>query len=66
MARRGMTLEHVVFYGALAYGLYLFLTKLQARGVTIIPPDEPAQLTPAPSPVTLDAIRVGSGFKVQR
>ena len=64
MAKR-ITLEQVLVYGALAYGLYMFFLKMQARGVTIIPPDEPAKLGPAP-PITLQAVRSGSHYEVRR
>lgn len=64
--RRKLSVEQLVFFGALAYGVYMFLLRVKASGVTIIPPDEPARLQPAPPPVTLNAVPVGSRYTVQR
>jgi hypothetical protein len=64
--RRGITIESVVIYGALAYALYMLYLKAQAgAAVTVIPPNEPAKLGPAP-PVTLQAVRRGSRYYVRR
>lgn len=66
MRRRKRSLEQILFFGSLAYGIYMLLLRVKASGVTIIPPDEPARLQPGPAPVTLNAVPVGSRYTVQR
>lgn len=51
-----MKIESLLVYAAIGVGVYWLLTRHQASGVTVIPPNEPTMLTPVFNPADLQSL----------